>query len=165
PAAAPHLPPFVTAPGETDVLMVAMGVFLLLAVVGIGVFYFTLHSIPERMAHRTSKVQFEIVAVLGLLALLTHQHIFWVAALLLAMISIPDFLTPMQTMALSLQKMASDRGRPLDEPLEPVEAQSLAEIEQRVELQRREEIVDRTLPEPSSEPPRRTSEQLSEERA
>jgi hypothetical protein len=76
PAAIHHLPPFVTAPGETDVLLVAMAIFLLLAVVGISVFYFKLHALPEQMAHRGQKIQFEIVAVLALLALFTHNHAF-----------------------------------------------------------------------------------------
>ena len=40
---------------------------------------------------RHNKAQFEIVAVLALLALFTHNNYFWVAALLLAMIPIPDF--------------------------------------------------------------------------
>jgi hypothetical protein len=48
--------------------------------------------IPAR-AHgaQDAKLQFEIVAVLGLLALFTHIHLFWVAGLLLALIDFPDF--------------------------------------------------------------------------
>ena len=53
--------------------------------------FLRLHTLPERMAHKSQKLQFEIVAVLGLLALFTHVHIFWVAGLLLALIDIPDF--------------------------------------------------------------------------
>ena len=34
--------------------------------------FLRLHTLPERMAH---KLQFKIVAVLGLLAVFTHQHI------------------------------------------------------------------------------------------
>ena len=37
------------------------------------------------MAHKSQKLQFEIVAVLGLLALFTHVHLFWIAGLLLAL--------------------------------------------------------------------------------
>jgi hypothetical protein len=121
PLATGHLPMFITAPGETDTLLVVMGVFLLLMVLLIGVFYFTLHSLPERMAHRTSKVQFEIVAVLALLALFTHEHVYWIAALLLAMVSIPDFLTPMIMMAKSLEKMAGDRETPVQGPVQAQE--------------------------------------------
>src|SRR5919198_936927 len=94
PAATHHLPAFIAGPGETDVLMVGMAVFLLLAVLGVGILFFRLHTLPERIAHRGHKLQFEIVAVLGLLALFTHVHMFWVAGLLLALIDLPDFLSP-----------------------------------------------------------------------
>ena len=90
PAASHQLPSFITAPGETDVLMVVMSVILLLAILGFGVLFFRLHTLPERIAHRSHKLQFEIVAVLGLLALFTHVHLFWVAGLLLALIDFPD---------------------------------------------------------------------------
>src|SRR5437762_11507698 len=91
PAGPDHLPAFITAPGETDVLMMVMAVVLALAVLGVGVLFLRLHTLPERIAHKSHKLQFEIVAVLGLLALFTHVHLFWVAGLLLAMIDFPDF--------------------------------------------------------------------------
>ena len=91
PAATHHLPSFITPPGETDVLMVVTALFLLVTVVAFGLLFLRLHTLPERMAHRSHKLQFEIVAVLGLLALFTHMHVFWVAGLLLALIDIPDF--------------------------------------------------------------------------
>jgi hypothetical protein len=37
-------------------------------------FITALHSLPEQMAHKSQKLQFEIVAVLGLLALFTHNR-------------------------------------------------------------------------------------------
>jgi hypothetical protein len=105
--AAPHnLPSFITAPGETDVLMVVMAAILLLSVLGFGILFLRLHTLPERMAHRRHKLQFEIVAVLGLLALFTHMHIFWVAGLLLALVDIPDFSTPLNRIAGSTEKLA-----------------------------------------------------------
>jgi hypothetical protein len=79
-------------------------VMLLTAVIGIGVLFFTLHSLPERMGHK--KLQFEVVAVLGLLSLFTHIHAFWVAALLLALIDLPDFTTPLKRMASALEKLS-----------------------------------------------------------
>jgi hypothetical protein len=106
PLAPHHLPGFITAPGETDVWMVVMGVFLIVAVLAVGNFYLQLHSLPERMAHKSQKLQFEIVAVLGLLALFTHVHLFWIAALLLAMIDLPDFGTPLRSIAGSVEKIA-----------------------------------------------------------
>jgi hypothetical protein len=74
---APHdLPSFITAPGDTDVLMVVVGIMLIGAVLAVGNFYLHLHTMPERMAHKSQKLQFEIVAVLGLLALFTHNQLF-----------------------------------------------------------------------------------------
>jgi hypothetical protein len=111
PLATEHWPIFLTAPGETDVLLVAMAIFMVATVIGIGVFYFKLHSLPEQMAHRGQKVQFEIVAVLGLLSLFTHNHLFWIAGLLLAFVPLPDFSTPLTSMAQSLGKMAGGPTR------------------------------------------------------
>jgi hypothetical protein len=106
-AAAPeHLPAFIASPGETDVLMSVMAVVLVLAILGIGLLFLRLHTLPERMAHKSKKIQFEIVAVLGLLALLTHVHLFWVIGLLLAIIDIPDFGGALGRMASSLEKIA-----------------------------------------------------------
>ncbi|MCK1511012.1 hypothetical protein IVB22_00170 [Bradyrhizobium sp. 190] len=106
PAAPHHLPGFIAAPGESDVLMIAVGIFLLLAILAVGNIYLHLHTLPERMAHKSQKLQFEIVAVLGLLALFTHIHLFWIAGLLLAMIDLPDFGTPLRRIAGSVEKMA-----------------------------------------------------------
>ena len=106
PAATAHLPRFVTAPGETDVLMVVTAIFLVVAVLSFGVFFFRLHTLPERMAHKTHKVQFEIVAVLGLIALFTHMHIFWIIGLLLALIEVPDFGGMLGRITGSVEKMA-----------------------------------------------------------
>ncbi|MGD9922676.1 MAG: hypothetical protein AB7V13_14735 [Pseudorhodoplanes sp.] len=106
PAAPQHLPWFITSPDQSDVLMWIMGIFLLIAVLAVGNIFLRLHTLPERMAHRSQKLQFEIVAVLGLLALFTHQHVFWVAGLLLALIDIPDFGTPLRRIAGSAEKLA-----------------------------------------------------------
>jgi hypothetical protein len=111
PAATDHLPFFMTAPGETDGLFNAMIVFLIVVVFAVGLIYLRLHALPEHMAHGTSKVQIQIVGVLALLALFTHNHIFWIAALLLAIIQFPDFSSPLASMAQSLEKMAG-RGPP-----------------------------------------------------
>lgn len=117
PAAPHHLPSFITAPGETDVLMVVVGIILLASILFVGNIYLQIHSLPERMAHKSQKLQFEIVAVLCLLALFTHNHLFWVIALLLALVDLPDFSTPLRSIAGSVQKMA---GIPPDpDPSEP----------------------------------------------
>ena len=101
-----HLPFYIVKPGETDVLMIATGIFLILAVLGVGNVYLRLHSLPERMAHKSQKLQFEIVAVLGLISLFTHIHIFWIAGLLLALIDLPDFSTPLARIAGSVERIA-----------------------------------------------------------
>jgi hypothetical protein len=106
PAASQHLPSFITAPGHTDILMVITAVILAVAVLLFGIVFFRLHSLPERMAHRSHRLQFEIVAVLCLLALLTHIHLFWVAALLLALIDIPDFGGGLGRIASAVERIA-----------------------------------------------------------
>ena len=105
-AAPHHLPAFITAPGETDVLLVVTAVMLIVIVLIFGNLFLKLHTLPERLAHKGHKLQFEIVAVLGLLALFTHIHAFWVAGLLLALVDLPDFGTPLGRMASSLERIA-----------------------------------------------------------
>lgn len=106
PAAPHHLPPFITDPGGTDYLMVAAAIILLGAVLGVGLLFLRLHTLPERIAHKSHKLQFEIVAVLGLLALFTHVHLFWVIGLFLALIDVPDFSGMFSRMAGALEKIA-----------------------------------------------------------
>ena len=114
PLAPEHLPFFVTPPGEPDVLFNIMVVFVVLCIVGLGVIFFTIHTLPERMAHRTKKVQLDFVAILGLIALFTNEHIYWIAALILAFIDLPDFLTPMQRIASAVENLAPPE--PAEEP-------------------------------------------------
>jgi NADH:ubiquinone oxidoreductase subunit 5 (subunit L)/multisubunit Na+/H+ antiporter MnhA subunit len=105
--ASPHdLPAFIADPGQSDVLMTVVAVILVLAVLAFGLLFFRLHTLPERMAHKSQKIQFEIVAVLGLLALFTHIHAFWVAGLLLALIDLPEIGWPLRRMARSLERIA-----------------------------------------------------------
>ncbi|MDQ0512201.1 hypothetical protein [Ancylobacter amanitiformis] len=101
-----HLPFFITAPDGTDGLMIAAVVTLIVSVALIGVLFLTLHSLPERMAHKGQKLQFEIVAVLCLLALFTHTHLFWVIALLLAFIDLPDLVSPLNRIARASEAVA-----------------------------------------------------------
>jgi hypothetical protein len=110
PAATEHMPGFITGPGETDVLMVVTAIILLGSVVAFGVLFLRLHTMPERMAHKSHKLQFEIVAVLGLLALFTHMHIFWVAGLLLALIDFPDVGGWLGRIAGSVEKIADNQS-------------------------------------------------------
>jgi hypothetical protein len=121
---APHdLPGFITAPGGTDTLMVVVGIILIAAVLAVGNLYLRLHALPEQMAHKSQKLQFEIVAVLGLLALFTHIHLFWVAGLLLAMIDLPDWGTPLRSIAGSVKQIA---GVPPDDKTVEIADESAA---------------------------------------
>jgi hypothetical protein len=97
---------FIVAPGETDVLMVVMAVILAACVLGFGVLFLRLHSLPEQVAHKSQKLQAELVAVLCLISLFTHMHIFWIAGLVLAVIEFPDFGTPLNRIAGSAEKLA-----------------------------------------------------------
>jgi len=110
PAASHHLPIFITAPGHTDILMVVAALTLVAATLAFGLIFLYLHTLPERMAHGAHKLQFEIVAVLGLLALFTHVHLFWVAGLLLALIDIPDFGGWMDRITAAVEKIAGQKS-------------------------------------------------------
>jgi hypothetical protein len=107
-----HLPIFLTAPGQTDVLMVVTALILLFSVVAFGVLFFRLHSLPEQIAHKSHKVQMEIVSVLCLISLFTHEHIFWIAGLILAFIDIPDFGNPLRRITGAVEKIADIQPPP-----------------------------------------------------
>ncbi len=79
----------------------------MLAVLGIGVGYLSLHAIPERLAHKYGNTQSQLIMVLALLALFTHDNIFWVVALILAVMKLPDFLTPINSISNSLKKLTA----------------------------------------------------------
>ena len=122
---APHtLPWFITSPGDTDTLYVITTVVVIVSVVLLGVFFFWLHSLPERMGHK--KLQFEVVAVLGLISLFTHQHVFWIIGLLLAVIDLPDFLNPMKRIADAVERIAGTAKAPPYEPPPAPETESPA---------------------------------------
>lgn len=106
PAAIDHLPFFLPGPDGSDPLFTVMTVFLIFVLLLFGTFYLRLHSLPEQLAHGASKVQLQLVGVLGLLALFTHNHLFWVAALLIALVPFPDFARPLYSMADSLERLA-----------------------------------------------------------
>jgi len=110
PIATHHLPFVVTPPGQTDVLYNITMIFVVAMIVLFGVIFLTIHSLPERLAHKTKKIQLDIVAVLCLLALLTNEHILWLAALLLAYIDFPDFITPITRIARATEAMAGQEG-------------------------------------------------------
>ena len=99
---------FVTGPGETDGMLIAVAVLLFLIILGFGALYFTIQAWPDRLAKGAGKVQLQFVGLLGLISLLTLNNAFWIAALLVAAIRIPDFLTPIREIASSLKKQSGD---------------------------------------------------------
>jgi multisubunit Na+/H+ antiporter MnhF subunit len=104
------MPFFITPPGETDVLFNITLWFVVACIVLTGVVFLTIHSLPERMAHKSKKVLLDLIALLCLLALLTHNHFFWFVAIVLAFIDIPDFLTPVNSIANSMQSIAGQEA-------------------------------------------------------
>ena len=124
------MPFFITPPGETDVLFNITLWFVVACIVLTGVVFLTIHSLPERMAHKSKKVLLDLIALLCLLALLTHNHFFWFAAIVLAFIDIPDFLTPVNRIANSMESIAGQEAgeKPADvSTLVPPEAAKVDE--------------------------------------
>jgi hypothetical protein len=124
------MPFFITPPGETDVLFNSTLWFVVACIVLTGVIFLTIHSLPERMAHKSKKVLLDLIALLCLLALLTHNHLFWFAAIVLAFIDIPDFLTPVNRIANSMESIAGQEAgeKPADvSTLVPPEAAKVDE--------------------------------------
>ena len=103
-----NLPFYITGPGETDVLLIAVAIALVAIVVGFGALYFTIQAIPDRIAKGSSKAQMQLVGLLGLISLFTMNNLYWIAAILLAAVRIPDFLTPLTDIARSLQSRTGD---------------------------------------------------------
>jgi hypothetical protein len=130
-AAAPeHLPWFVTAPGATDTLYVITAIVVVVAVLLLGVLFFWLHSLPERLGHK--KLQFEVVAVLGLISLFTHMHIFWIIGLLLALVDLPDVMSPLRRIADSAEKLAGTDTPSAPEAPQPLPSEKTDHAEPKV---------------------------------
>ena len=124
------MPFFITPPSETDVLFNITLWFVVACIVLTGVVFLTIHSLPERMAHKSKKVLLDLIALLCLLALLTHNHFFWFVAIVLAFIDIPDFLTPVNRIANSMESIAGQEAgeKPVDvSTLVPPEAAKVDE--------------------------------------
>jgi len=100
-----HIPGYLPGPDGSDPMFTAMTVITILLVLGIGSLYFKLHAIPEHMAHADNHAQMQVIGILALLALFTHNNIFWVIALLVAAFRMPDFLSPLQSIAASLASL------------------------------------------------------------
>ena len=108
PLAPNHIPGFLPGADGSDPLFTVVVIIFLAAVLTIGISYLRLHSLPEHIDQIKNSGQMKLVPVLTILALFTHNTIFWVLALLLAVIRIPDFLTPINSIASSLKKLTDD---------------------------------------------------------
>lgn len=117
PAAPDHLPFFLPGPDGSDPLFTVVVIVLLTVVVVAGALYFKLHALPEHLGERYNSAQLQLISVLAVLALFTHNNAFWILALLIAVVRIPDFLTPLESIADSLVKLAAE-GR-ASESVEP----------------------------------------------
>jgi hypothetical protein len=104
-----NLPWFIAEPGQTDTLMVFAGLFLVFFTVIIGVLMFRLLYLPVTMVSKVKKAQYEVVATLCLLSIFTLGNFLWVAALLVAMIDIPDFLSPVKRIAEAVRRIAQSK--------------------------------------------------------
>lgn len=118
PMATSHIPTYVTAADGSDYLFTVMVFFTLGLIFLLGVGYFTLHALPERMAHKSNHSQFQLVGILALLALFTHNNLFWIIAVLVAGLKLPDYLGPIRSMAASLAALANRDSAP-DPDLDP----------------------------------------------
>jgi len=100
-----HIPGFLPSADGSDPLFIGVVVGVIVMVLFVGSFYFRLHAIPEHMAHTDNHAQMQVIGILCLLALFTHNNAFWVVALLLAAFRMPDFLSPLQSIARSLESL------------------------------------------------------------
>ncbi len=103
-----HLPSFIPGPDGSDGMFTNLSILVIVAVFVAGALYFKLHSLPEHMAAGVGRAQYQLVGILALVALFTHENIFWIAALILAVVQIPDIMTPLSSIAGSLRVISNE---------------------------------------------------------
>ncbi len=106
PMATGHIPHYVVQADGSDYLFNFMIIFTVGVILLIGVAYFTLHAVPEKLAHESNHPQFQLVGILALLALFTHNGMFWIAAILVAGFQIPDLGQPLRAIADAIRSLA-----------------------------------------------------------
>ena len=112
PLASEHLPGYIAAADGSDYLFTVMVFFTIGLILLIGILYLTLHAMPERMAHNSNHSQMQVVGILALLALFTHNNAFWIIAILVAAFRMPDFMKPITSIATSLSTLAGRDAPP-----------------------------------------------------
>nr|WP_122074065.1 hypothetical protein [Pseudophaeobacter sp. EL27] len=115
-----HVPGYLPGADGSDPLFTVMAVFTIVLIMGIGALYFTLHALPEKMAHTDNHMQFQLIGILSVMALFTHNNLFWVAAIVIAAFRMPDFLTPIQSIAGSLKRLEPNEIGPEEVPVPTV---------------------------------------------
>jgi len=110
-----HIPSYVVQADGSDYLFNFMLVFTIVVILLIGVAYFTLHAIPEKIAHQSNHPQFQLVGILALLALFTHNGIFWIAAILVAGFQFPDFAAPLRGIADAIRSLGKTNEPAVEE--------------------------------------------------
>lgn len=123
PLAQHNLPNFLPGPDGSDPLLIVTALVLIVLLLCGGNLYLRLHALPEHMAHNTNSLQIHAIAVLSLLALFTHNNLFWVLALFLAVVKLPDFATPLNSIARSLE-LTRAKEEPTERPQSPSESGS-----------------------------------------
>ncbi|WP_170769817.1 hypothetical protein [Ruegeria lacuscaerulensis] len=111
-----HIPSYVTQADGSDFLLTFMFIFTVGVIILIGVGYFTLHSIPEKIAHESNHPQFQLVGILALLALFTHNGLFWIAAILVAGFQFPDIGAPLRAIADAIRSLGPQAQDPATPP-------------------------------------------------
>jgi len=106
------------------------------------------------MAHRSQKLQLEVVAVLCLISLFTHMHIFWIAGLLLAVIDLPDFGTPLSRIATSAEKIAGIEPSQATLPGAPESVAFTSPVDKKSEASLEADAASRKSEGPSGPPPK-----------
>ena len=121
PLAPHHLPFFLPGPDGSDPVFTAVVIVLLIVLLVAGTLYFKLHAIPEHLGGKQNSTQLQLISILAVLALFTHNNAFWILALLIAAFKMPDFLTPLKSIASSLVKLAADgkASESVEESLQP----------------------------------------------
>jgi hypothetical protein len=110
---APHyIPWYLPGPDGSDGLLTFTAILLVAILLMVGNLYLRLHALPERMAHSSNHTQQQAVTVLALLALFTHNNLFWVIALFIAVVRWPDLSTPLNAIADALERREGRRIPP-----------------------------------------------------
>lgn len=159
-----HLPGFLPGPDGSDILFTLVVVMVIAIVLALGVLYFTLHALPEKMGHKVNSTQLQLIGVLSLLAMFTHNNLFWVAALLLAAVRMPDIVTPLDSISHSLKSLIDHRPAPVVPTptlVEPRAAQGKPPI--KPSSQSGEQVEDRKLAPASPVPQSRETSEKQED--